>query len=61
MLIIVIKIWKSWLKEYWKNRVKNIPLPLEDYEYSIMIELTLNEYIINEAVDLVAMHKGNGK
>ena len=49
-------LWKRWLKNYWKNRNKKIPLAIEKDEYSAMIcwLIGLPEY--EEAVD-IALHE----
>lgn len=47
-------IWNVWLKDYWKNRIKNIPVSLEEYENSEMLKwiCELGE-LYSEAVEII--------
>ncbi|MBD5532804.1 MAG: DUF4020 domain-containing protein [Lachnospiraceae bacterium] len=47
-------LWNAWLKEYWWNRVKNIPVPLQEYENAAMLEwiFELNE-LYPEAIEII--------
>ena len=47
-------LWNVWLKEYWRNRIKNIPVPLQEYEKEEMLEwiFELNE-LYPEAIEII--------
>lgn len=46
-------LWQNWLKEYWNNRVRNIPIPLRDGESAEMLKwiFALDEFY-SEIVDI---------
>ena len=47
-------LWDSWLKEYWKNRIKNIPASLQEYEKAEMLDWILElDELYSEAVDII--------
>ena len=47
-------IWNMWLKDYWKNRIKNIPVSLEEYEKSEMLEWICElDELYSEAVEII--------
>lgn len=40
------KLWNSWLKKYWQNRIDNIPVPLDDEENTKMLDWCLKSEIL---------------
>ena len=50
------RLWSSWLKEYWENRVKNIPASLEEYEKTEMLDWILElDELYSQAVDIIIL------
>lgn len=48
-------LWNAWLKEYWRNRVKNIPVPLHEYEKEEMLEWIFElDELYPEAIEIIA-------
>lgn len=49
-----VMVWKHWLKEYWQNRIRNIPAQLSDEEKEIMLNwiFVLGD-LYSEAIALV--------
>lgn len=47
-------LWNSWLEKYWRNRIKNIPIPLETYESDAMLEWIFQlDDLYPNAIDLI--------
>lgn len=50
------KLWSTWLKEYWINRINNIPVSLEDDERTEMLNWCLKlDCLFPEAVQIIEM------
>ncbi len=39
---VKIFAWSSWIKEYWKQRIRGVPIPLDREELGVMVEWTLH-------------------
>jgi hypothetical protein len=39
---VKIFAWSGWIKEYWKQRIRGVPVPLGREELGIMVEWTLH-------------------
>lgn len=51
----ILKVWKTWLSEYWSRRIEGEPFPLTPEESEVMISWIFNlEPVITEVVEKIS-------